>query len=68
MKKDFYIVFTADKEYLFGADTFTECVAYCQDNDINGAEGEYIAEGILDTNWNDFEMNGYYSIPRFVSK
>ncbi len=24
MKKDFYIVYTADKEYLYGADTFTE--------------------------------------------
>jgi hypothetical protein len=66
MKKDFYIVYTADKEYLFGADTFTECESYCQQHDINGTDGEYIAEGILDTKWNDFEMTGYYSIPRFV--
>lgn len=63
MKKDFHIVYTADKEYLFGADTFIECVTYCQENDINGANGEYIAEGVLDTEWNDFEMNEYYSLP-----
>lgn len=63
MSKDFYIVYTADKEYLYGADTFTECVTYCQEHNINGAEGEYIAEGTLDTEYNDFEMTDYYSLP-----
>lgn len=65
MKKDFYIVYTADKEYLYGADTFIECVAYCQEHDISGANGEYIAEGTLDTEYNDFEMREYYSLPLY---
>ncbi len=63
MTKDFYVVYTADKEYLYGADTFTECVAYCHKHDISGANGEYIAEGTLDTKYNDFEMTDYYDIP-----
>lgn len=63
MTKDFYIVYTADKEYLYGADTFIDCVAYCYEHDIDGANGEYIADGKLDTEYNDFEMTDYYSLP-----
>lgn len=56
------IVRDADNNEIYFGKTPGECQSYCKEHNINGSNGEYIAEGDYDTESRYFEIDDYSEI------
>lgn len=62
MKREAAIVRDVDGNEMFFGETAGECQVWCIKNNISGANGEYIAIGIFETEYRSFEAEDYENI------
>lgn len=62
MKKEMVRVSDEDGNEIFLAETVGEAREYCQENNITGSNGEYLAYGTFDEDDRYFEFEDYENI------
>lgn len=62
MKKEMVMVKDADGEELYINNTIGMCVQWCEEHNITGENGEYIAIGMFDEVTRYFEVYDYATI------